>query len=94
MKINQKNELATLSPNQSNPYAADPRQFVVMEADESAAPKMATPYHGQCGSSTAEYNKLLRQGGVAANASDFMAEGEVHPDVNTAGNDLTADGGE
>ena len=79
---NQKNELATLSPNQSNPYAADPRDFVFIEAGESAAPKMATPYHGQCGSTDAEYERLLRDGERCANASDFAEQGEQHPDVN------------
>jgi hypothetical protein len=86
---NQKNELATLSPNQSNPYAADPRQFVVMEADESAAPKMATPFHGQCGNTDAEYEKLLREGELCANASDFNENAEQHPNVNNAGNPRT-----
>jgi hypothetical protein len=79
---NQKNELATLSPNQSNPYAADPRDFVFIEAGESAAPKMATPYHGQCGSTDAEYEQLLRVGELCANASDFAKQGEQHPSVN------------
>jgi hypothetical protein len=87
---NQKNELATLSPNQSNPYAADPRDFVVMEADESAAPKMATPFHSQCGSTAAEYEKLLKQGELCANASEFSDTPEVHPDVNNAAAPKTA----
>jgi hypothetical protein len=82
---NQKNELATLSPNQSNPYAADPRQFVVIEAGESAAPKMATPFHGQCGGTDAEYERLLREGELSANASDFAEQCEQHPDVDRAG---------
>ena len=73
-----------MSTNQMSPGLADPRDFVVMEADESAAPKMATPFHGQCGTSTAEYEKLLRQGEEAANASNFSEQGEVHPDVNNA----------
>lgn len=88
MKINQKNELATLSPQQSDCYTADPRDFEVMEADESAAPKMATPYHGQCGSTNAEYEQLLREGAIRANASDFSETPEIHPNVNAAGNTL------
>jgi hypothetical protein len=82
---NQKNELATLSPNQSNCYAADPRDCVVIEAGDSAAPKMATPFHGQCGSTDAEYERLLREGELCANASDFAEQGEQHPNVNRAG---------
>jgi hypothetical protein len=76
-------KLATLSANQSNPYAADPRDFVVLEAGESA--DLATPFHGQCGSTNAEYERLLRQGELCANASDFAEQGERHPDVNRAG---------
>ena len=86
---NKKNELATLSPTQANCYAADPRDFIVMEADESAAPKIATPFHGQCGGTNAEYEKLLRESDRAANASSFSDEGEVHPDVNRAGKPRT-----
>ena len=78
---NQKNELATLSPNQSNCYATDPRDFVVIEAGESGGP---LPFHGQCGSTDAEYEKLLREGEAAANASPFTKQGEGHPDVNHA----------
>ena len=93
---NQKNELATLSANQSNPYAADPRSFEIIEAADSSAPKMPTPFHGQCGSTNAEYERLLREGvhpQRGANASDFSDASEVHPDVNTAGNTLADDGG-
>lgn len=80
--MKQKDELATLSPNQENCYAADPRDFEVIEAGESAA--MSTPFHGQCGNTNGEYEALLREGDRRANASSFSDEGEVHPDVNTA----------
>jgi hypothetical protein len=80
----QENELATLSPSQSNCYAADPRDFVVIEAGEGAAPKMATPFHGQRGSTHAEYERLLRESERCANASDFAQQGEQHPNVNRA----------
>jgi hypothetical protein len=79
----QKNELVSLSKNQSNPYLCDPRDFVVIEACE--VPKMSMPFHNQCGSTTREYRKLLREGEDSANASDRVDETEQHPDVNRAG---------
>lgn len=78
----QKNELATLSAQQSSPGLADPRDFEVMEAGDGG--KMSEPFHGQCGSSKAEYAALIREGEVRANASNFTDEGEVHPNVNRA----------
>jgi len=48
-----------------------------------------TPFHGQCGDSGAEHQKLLSQGEVAANASNFTAQGEQHPNVDTAGKPKT-----
>ena len=86
--MNQKNQLATLSPQQTSPNLCDPRDFEVIEAGESAAPKMSTPFHAQCGSTDAEYQRLLREGGRSANASDFAEQGEEHPDVNDAGNNF------
>jgi hypothetical protein len=83
MKKNQKDELATLSPNQSNCFAADPRDFEILEAGD--APKMPTAFHGQCGDTRGEYESLLRQGEESANASNFSEQGEVHPDVNRSG---------
>jgi|HubBroStandDraft_6_1064221.scaffolds.fasta_scaffold00431_30 hypothetical protein len=88
--MKQKDELTTLSPNQSNCYAADPRDFEVIEAGESAA--MSTPFHGQCGGTNAEYEKLLQQGEVAANASNFNENGEQHPNVNDAAKPHTPSG--
>jgi hypothetical protein len=83
MKKSQKDELATLSVQQTSPNLCDPRDFVVLEAGESA--DLATPFHGQCGSTNAEYERLLRQGELCANASDFADHGEQHPNVNSAG---------
>lgn len=85
--MKQKNELATLSPNQSNCYAADPRDFAVLEAGTASA--MSAPFHGQCGDTNAEYERLLREGERAANASNFREVGEAHPDVNKAGTPRT-----
>src|SRR6266851_10050736 len=81
---NEKNTLMgdAMSKNQMSPGLADPRDFVLIEAGD--APKMPTPFHGQSGTSTAEYEKLLRQGEEAANASAFSEQGEVHPDVNNS----------
>jgi hypothetical protein len=55
----QKNELATLSSQQSNPYTAKPEDFEVGRADEFAGGYV--PGHGQCGSDEKEYDRLLKQ---------------------------------
>jgi hypothetical protein len=55
---NQKNELATLSPQQQNPYSAVPEDFEVSRADEFSSAYV--PGHGQCGASEKEYNQLLK----------------------------------
>ena len=75
---NEKNTLMAdcMSKNQMSPGLADPRDFEVIEAEPE--------FGGQCGSSTAEYEKLFRQGEAAANASNFSEQGEVHPNVNDA----------
>jgi hypothetical protein len=49
-------------PDQKSADLADPHDFEVIEADESATPTMSAPFHGQCGSTKAEYDKLLREG--------------------------------
>jgi hypothetical protein len=61
-----------LTPEQTNPYLARPDQFEVIEA---------LPFHGQCGENQREYQKLLKQGEAAANASNFADDAEVHPNV-------------
>lgn len=80
----EKNTLVPMNENKMSPGLCDARDFVVMEAGESAAPKMPTPFHGQCGDTDAEYRKLLREGEAAANASNFE-DTELHPDVNRPG---------
>jgi len=77
----QKNALATLSPEQSNPYAAKPQDFQVSGPDEF--PEL--PGHGQCGNNRTEYENLLRESERSASESNFAAEPEVHPDVNDGG---------
>lgn len=72
---NQKNELATLSPEQRNPYLCDPRDWEVVEN--------GVPFHKQCGSNEREYKQLL------AESEKGNIEGEVHPDVNRAGKPRT-----
>ena len=62
---NEKNSLATLSPQQSNPYAATPEDFTVTPADEFAT--RYTPDHGQCGKSKSEYKQLIAQGNAKRN---------------------------
>jgi hypothetical protein len=54
----QHNQLATLSPQQSNPYTAMPEDFEVGRADEFA--NSYVPGHGQCGANEKEYDRLLK----------------------------------
>lgn len=61
----QKNELATLSPQQSNPYTARPEDFSVSGPDEFLS--RYTEGGGQCGESKSEYEKLLAQGNAKRN---------------------------
>lgn len=49
----QKDKLATLSPQQSNPYTAMPEDFEVGCADGDV------PGHGQCGKNKKEHDELL-----------------------------------
>jgi len=79
----EKDTLVPMSKNQLSPGLCDPRDFEVIEAGE--VPKMRTPFHKQCGSTEAEYRKLLREGDKAANASDREDQTEQHPNVNRAG---------
>jgi len=72
--LKERNTVAELTPEQSNPYLARPDQFEVIEA---------LPFHGQCGENQREYQKLLKRGEAAANASNFT-DAEVHPNVDTA----------
>ena len=66
----QKNELATLSPQQSNPYTAMPEDFEVTRADEFA--DSYVPGHGQCGRDEKEYGELLKQANApTVNKSPF-----------------------
>jgi hypothetical protein len=83
----EKNQLVEQSPAQSDTNLCNPRDFEVIEAGE--APTMRTPFHNQCGKTDAEYQRLLRQGEEAANASDFNDDGELRPDVNRSGKPRT-----
>lgn len=74
--LKEKNTLVEPTPEQNNPYLADPRDFVVVED--------GVPFHGDCGDDKAQYRRLLQQEKAAANASNFTEEGEEHPDVNRA----------
>ena len=78
----EKDTLVPMSKNQMSPGLCDPRDFVVLEE--------GVPFHGNCGSTDAEYEKLLRQGELCANASDFSEQGEEHPNVNNAAAPKTA----
>jgi len=76
----QKNELCTLSENQTNPYLATGSDFQIThdEFDDYGE------FGGQCGASKAEYEKLIAHGKRAANASNFAEVAEVHPNVDDA----------
>ena len=56
----EQNKKISLSENQRNPYLAKPEDFEVLEAEDSAKP-MKVPFHGQCGSSKAEYARLQKE---------------------------------
>jgi hypothetical protein len=72
----EKNSVVDQTEEQANCYLADPRDFVIEEE--------GVPFHGQCGDNQREYQKLLKGGEVAANASNFTENGEEHPNVNRA----------
>jgi hypothetical protein len=63
---NQKNKLATLSPQQSNPYTAKPEDFEVSHPDEFL--DRYTEGGGQCGETKAEYERLIAQGNAKRNS--------------------------
>ena len=87
---NEKNELATLSPQQSNPYTAKPEEFEVGRADEFA--DSYVPGHGQCGKDEKEYDGLLKQadahgksklGAPRLPATETSGAGKSHTDGDT-----------
>jgi hypothetical protein len=81
---NQKNELATLSPQQSNPYTAMPEDFEVTRADEFA--DSYVPGHGQCGSNEKEYDELLKQANApTVNKSSFGEKRSRATETSNAG---------
>lgn len=43
--------------NQRDPYRARPEDFVISEPNNIAS--LPVPFHGQCGNTTREYNRLL-----------------------------------
>jgi hypothetical protein len=48
-----------LTPEQTNPYLACAEDFTISEPDEIASRR--TPFHGQCGDTQREYDRLLRR---------------------------------
>jgi predicted alpha/beta-fold hydrolase len=48
-----------LSPNQISPRDAKPTDFEILEPKDAA--KLTVPFHGQCGDSESEYNRLLAE---------------------------------
>jgi hypothetical protein len=59
------NELIELTEAQQNPSLAHPADFKIGSPLQSEG--YATPGHGQCGDSKAEYAKLVAQGNAAHN---------------------------
>jgi hypothetical protein len=84
---NKNHEKIEPTPQQMNPYLADPRDFQITHGDQYEG--NYGEFSGQCGRTKAEYEKLIREGERMANASDFAADGELHPDVNKAGKPKT-----
>ena len=73
MNSPQQNQKIELSRNQQNPYLARPEDFDIAEANEIAS--RAQPFHGQCGDSTREYNKLLAVRASKAGKSKVTEKG-------------------
>ncbi len=87
---NQKNELATLSPQQQNPYTAVPEDFTVTPADEFAASYV--PGHGQCGVNEKEYGELLKQANApTVNKSPFGEKRSQATEASDAGKPNSSD---
>jgi hypothetical protein len=62
---NEDNQKIELSEAQQNPSLAHPADFAIGSPLQSG--DYATPGHGQCGDSKAEYAKLVAQGNAAHN---------------------------
>jgi hypothetical protein len=55
--MNKNNEKIEQTAQQSNPYLARPEDFTISEPDEIDS--RSTPFHGQCGDTQREYDRLL-----------------------------------
>lgn len=87
----QKNELATLSRQQQNPYTAMPEDFEVGRADEFA--ESYVPGHGQCGKDEKEYNQLLKEADApTVNKSPFGEKRSRATEASDAGKSHTPAG--
>jgi hypothetical protein len=56
--IGKNNEKIELSDAQSNPRLAEPTDFEILQNGGDGGKTL--PFHGQCGDSRAEYQKLIR----------------------------------
>lgn len=57
MNSPQQDQKIELTENQQDPYVARPEDFDISEPDEIAS--RSTPFHGQCGDTHREYDRLL-----------------------------------
>jgi hypothetical protein len=84
---NKDHEKIEPSDAQNSPNLCDPRDWTITHGDEYEG--SYREFGGQCGKTKVEYQKLLREGELCANASDFDENAEQHPDVNRAGKPRT-----
>jgi hypothetical protein len=61
------------SENQRDPYRARPEDFAVSEPDDIAS--LPVPFHGQCGDTTREYDRLLAVRASKAGKSKVTGQG-------------------
>lgn len=73
----EKNQLVEQTPEQANPYLAQPSDFEIAE--------VVVPFHSQCGSDKREYQKLLKESEDAGGKSNFVGEQDRPTEASDAG---------
>jgi hypothetical protein len=71
MESPQQDQKIELTEKQQNPYLARPEDFAVSEPDDSRP----LPFHGQCGDTTKEYDRLLAIRASKAGKSKVTGKG-------------------
>jgi hypothetical protein len=84
MNSPQQDQVIQLTDSQQNPYLARPEDFKISEPDDIAS--RSVPFHGQCGDTTREYNRLLAIRESKAGKSKVTGKG---PELPTATDDAS-----